>query len=130
MTKILIADNDPVSLTSFAFFLKVSGFEVEEASSVQEAVEKLRSVFVDLVVSDLRLTNDSDPNDTTGLDVAKAARDQSVPCILVSGIAPPTDAVRKALRTTDGTPLAVDFVPKKEGPLAVEAAIKVVLGIA
>ncbi len=69
-THVLIADNDQRHRESLAEFLTEEGYEVLEASTPAEARQLLRAGNLDVAVLDVRLTDDSDPHDTSGLDVA------------------------------------------------------------
>lgn len=64
--KVILVDNDPDALTTFAETLQKAGYEVVTAGSETEAyTADLRGVSV--VVSDLQLRRDSDAKDQTGL---------------------------------------------------------------
>src|SRR6476646_829248 len=60
---ILIVDDEPAVTDSLAMVLTDAGFAVKTASNFAEATRILRSVRVDLVITDLRLP------DATGMDV-------------------------------------------------------------
>lgn len=55
MIKIMIIDDDEMSLVSLKTFLKVEGFEVEAFSNPLEALAALRNLEFDLIASDYRL---------------------------------------------------------------------------
>jgi CheY-like chemotaxis protein len=81
MQKILLVDDYPAVLESFARLLRDDGFLVEETVTGAGAIQKLRSNEFDLAVIDWRLP------DMSGLDVAQAVRDAGVltPWVLFSG---------------------------------------------
>jgi DNA-binding NtrC family response regulator len=60
---ILIVDDHPELSRITAAFFRRKGYRVEEASSAEEAIEKIRSSTFDVVIADLRLPR------ITGLDV-------------------------------------------------------------
>lgn len=126
MTRVVIADNSADYRKSLLTRLRLEGYEVIEVESVSKASTALRAVRPDLALVDLRLTDDSDSGDMGGLEVAKAAREIDVPCIILSAF-PSVEATRLALRSREDEPLAIDFVSKAEGAQALLDAINVVL---
>jgi DNA-binding response OmpR family regulator len=123
---LLLADNSLDYRRSLLPLLELEGYQVEEASSVQEAKEKLESVSLDLALVDLRLTEDGDDYDISGLEVARWAGERGVPCLIITAF-DSVETTRLALRSRGAEPLAVDYVPKKDGPQALLDAIAVVL---
>jgi len=70
--RILVVDDDVAVVLTLRAVLELSGFEVETANSVSQAVEKMESGVYQMVITDLRMeTEDS------GLEVMRAARRQS-----------------------------------------------------
>lgn len=124
--KLLLADNDPDYRHSLRVLLELENWQVEEADSVKQAIDKLGILELVVLLVDLRLSNDKDGYDITGLEVAKKAAEKQIPCIIMSAF-PSAEATRLALRSRGATPLAADFVPKANGPQAVLDAINVVL---
>lgn len=125
--RILLADNLSDYRASLVPLLRLEGYEVEEADSVDSAVHKLETVPVDLALVDLRLTNERDDNDISGLEVAKRAGEHNVLCIVVTAW-DSAETARLALRSRGADPsLAYDYVAKRYGPHAVLAAIADVL---
>lgn len=55
MDKILLVDDDERILKSFSKRLKKDGFHVETAQSGNEAMEKLKDISPDLIISDMRM---------------------------------------------------------------------------
>jgi CheY-like chemotaxis protein len=70
--RVLIVDDEPVILQSFAAILKREGFEVEAAPSAAAAVTALDSHEFDLVITDMAMETK-----TAGYDVARAAQRQA-----------------------------------------------------
>lgn len=124
--KLLLIENNSDYRRSLRSLLEMENWAVEEADSVEEALEKLGSSQPDLILEDLRLTNDGDDFDISGLVVAKQAVENHIPCIILTAF-PSVDATRLALRSRGGPPLAEDFVPKAAGPQAILDAINLVL---
>jgi len=123
---ILIADNSADYRKSLLMRLKLEGYTIAEAESVEQAITALADTKPDVALIDLRLTDDDDTNDMSGLEVAKTARDMDIPCIIITAF-PSVDATRLALRSRGAEPLAVDFVAKSSGPEALLDTIRAVL---
>lgn len=124
---ILFADNDPDFLKARTEFLKQEGYEVIWATNPTEARRILERGGIDLAILDIRLVNDQDEKDTSGLDIAKEVAPQ-VPKIILTNY-PDYQYVRESLRPqVAGLPAVVDFVAKEEGPEALLQAIKKAIG--
>ena len=120
---ILFADNDPDFLRIRSEFLEREGYRVIPAANPSEAQRKLEGRRIDLAILDIRLEDDNDENDTSGLVLAREVA-RMVPKIILTGF-PTTWAVRDALRLQpDGLPAAVNFVAKEEGPEALLQAVR------
>jgi DNA-binding NtrC family response regulator len=97
-------------------------------SSAEAARSELAERNVNLAILDIRLVDDEDEKDISGLALAKAVAYRNIPKIILTGF-PTYDAVRDMLKQeADGSPPALDFLEKKEGHeamlIAVEAALK------
>ncbi len=123
---ILFADNDPDFLATRREFLERAGYTVIPASNPTEARQKLEIGGIDLAILDIRLENDDDERDTSGLMLAKRVA-RAIPKIILTDF-PTFDYVREALRPQlDGLPVAVDFIMKKEGVTALLSTVEDVL---
>jgi len=123
MATILFADNDPDFLRTRREFLEQEGYRVIPALTPTEARRVLERGGVDLAVLDIRLENDDDEKDISGLILAREVA-LSVPKIILTGF-PSYEYVRQALRPQlEGLPTIVDFVAKQEGPEAILRAIR------
>jgi len=111
---VLLIDNQPTFLETCAEFLELAGYSVEKAYTVDEAWRKLEEKHVHLAVVDMRLVNDADDKDWSGIALAKKS-DPTIPKIILTGFQS-WDAVRESLGVSDsgGTP-AISFVAKQEG---------------
>ncbi|HSK67339.1 MAG TPA: response regulator, partial [Anaerolineales bacterium] len=116
--RILLADNSEDYRRSLKGLLELENYTVELAMSVQQALEILESTDFDLIIVDLRLTDDEDQYDISGYEVAKRAQKLSIPCVFVSGFTT-LEYQRIALRSRGTLPLALDFIEKQRGPQAV-----------
>jgi CheY-like chemotaxis protein len=129
--RVLVVDNDPVVRSSIQQLLETRAFEVLSASSVQETRAILRTKPIHLALLDIRLEDDTDPNDTSGLDLAEEM-DPIVGKIILTGYASHEHTRRALGRRIDNVP-ALDVISKKDLPAtwlgAVERAFREQLGI-
>src|SRR3989304_2752993 len=120
--KILFADDKIDFLNVRKEFLENAGYSVIPVNNPEQAEERLVQGGIDLAILDIRLVDDSDDKDTSGLDLAKRVA-RSVPKIILTQY-PSWEAVREALgHDLNGLPPAVDFVAKQEGPEAMLRAV-------
>jgi CheY-like chemotaxis protein len=115
MKSILLADNEPDFLAVRVQFLERAGYRVYTAGSPAEAQRLLSDLRLHVAILDIRLVDDDDDKDTSGLTLAKDPAYRLVPKIILTQH-PTFDAVREALGPVlDGLPPAVAFLEKKEG---------------
>lgn len=129
--RILLVDNDEDYRKSLRIVLeaeKFREFHIEEASSVNEATEKLEGLPIDVALVDLHLTKESDILDVSGFDVAKQALRKGIPCIIVTAL-PSLETMRLALHFWDTQPPAVNYVLKQDSPQAILDAIQNLCGL-
>src|SRR4051812_14869863 len=69
--RILLVDDELAILLTLKAILEMNGFEVETAASAKEALVKLKSASYQMVITDMRMENE-----TSGYDVIRAARQQ------------------------------------------------------
>lgn len=133
MRKVLIVDNNQDFIDTRAAFLERAGFQVIRAYSVSGATEILQNRWVHVAILDIRLEDDDDPDDTSGIKLAKVVEFRHIPKIMLTGY-PTYEYVREVLGPSPiGLPPAIDFISKQE-PVqamidAVERAFSVHLGI-
>ncbi len=120
---ILFADNDVSFLDTRSEFLERAGYDVIKATTLAEAEWLLKNANIHLAILDIRMQNDDDERDRSGLELAKQTAYRSVPKIILTNYAY-YDAVREALKEQKGFKPAVDVVKKEDGPEALIAAIK------
>jgi CheY-like chemotaxis protein len=124
---ILFVDNDLDFLETRSEFLREEGYRVIPAKDPESARRWLEKGGIDLAIIDIRLEDDDDERDTSGLTLAKEAP-RSMPKVILTSW-PSVDAVREVLRPQwDGLPAAVDFVDKEDGPDALSHAVYLALG--
>jgi len=71
MAKILVIDDDPDFVLAVRMALEAHGFEVEEAATAEEGIEKVLSVQPDLVILDVMM-----PTGYEGFEAARAIREE------------------------------------------------------
>jgi DNA-binding response OmpR family regulator len=70
--RILLVDDELAILLTLRTILEMNGFAVETASSAKEAEKKLRSGVFEMVITDMRMDNE-----TSGYEVIRTARRQA-----------------------------------------------------
>jgi DNA-binding NarL/FixJ family response regulator len=123
---IALVDNFAGAIPATRDFLEREGYVVDVATSVDEArqLDRLRSP--ELWIIDLRLRDDTDDKDTSGLLLARELRTE-VPKILLTSY-PTVKAVREALALGhDGRSPAITFVSKREGLESLARAVRLAL---
>jgi two-component system response regulator FlrC len=100
--KILVVDDEPGMRAGLVEVLRRSGFEVTDAASAEDALERLRRDAADLLVTDLRLPGRS------GLELLRTLRDDGheTPAVVITAHGTIEDAVA-AMKLG-----AVDFLQK------------------
>lgn len=115
---VLFADNDRDFLNTRAEFLEDEDYRVLPAYGLDQAREFLAKARVHLAILDIRLVDDDDERDTSGLTLAKEPAFRAVPKIILTSF-PTYQTVREALGLAgEGLPPAVNFLAKQEGPEA------------
>lgn len=121
---VLLADNKDDFRNTRAEFLERAGFRVLQARSVSEATSILQSAWLHVAVLDIRLRNDDDPDDTSGLELAKTPSYRHIPKVILTAF-PSYEYVRTVLGPSlDGLPSAVNFISKAEDPQAMIDAVQ------
>ncbi len=124
---ILFADNEPDFLQTRSEFLEQNDYEVVQVTNLDQAHNALEQGVIDLVIMDIRMVDDDDEKDVSGLEFARNMR-QSIPIIMLTSY-PSIEYVREALKVQlDGLPVATDFLSKQEGRQALLYSIRKALG--
>lgn len=121
---VLFADNHRDFLDTRTEFLENAGYQVLKASTLEDAQELMNNRRVHLAILDIRMVNDEDSKDTSGLMLAKESKLRSIPKIILTDH-PDYQIVREALGPAlNGLPPAVGFLAKPEGPDAMIRAVR------
>ena len=123
-SRVLFADNERDFLDTRAEYLESAGYLVLKADSLEQARQLLAETRLHLAILDIRLVDDDDDHDMSGLTLAKDPAFSPVPKIMLTGF-PTYQAVREVLGpVVEGLPPAVDFLAKREGPEAMVQAVE------
>jgi DNA-binding response OmpR family regulator len=115
MKRILFIDNDKKFLDLRAGFLLDEGYEVIKATNYEQACYHLDNTWVHLVILDVRLLEEDNPEDKSGLDLALHPKYASIPKVIHTGY-PTYEMVREVMvNPGQDLPPAVSFVGKVEG---------------
>ena len=121
--RVLVVDNNPQLLAAVRDFLKANGYSVLTTDSPQQALKLTQEEIVHLVIIDVRLTDDYDETDVSGLDLA-ATMDPVIPKIMLTAYENPDPIIRSLSPDKRGIALAVDFVLKRLGPYILLGAVE------
>jgi DNA-binding response OmpR family regulator len=114
--QILFTDNDSDFLNTRAEFLERLGYHILKAFSLAEARHYLDEARIHLAILDIRMTDDDDEKDVSGLTLAKDPAYHSIPKIILTNF-PAVPTAKVALQPVlEGISPAVDYVDKKDGP--------------
>ena len=91
--RILVVEDEPLTAFDNETMLTDLGYEVVATlDSFEDAIAKLESEIIDLVLSDYRLSSER-----TGIDLAKAAKKRGVPILFATGHRLPSESLDLAL---------------------------------
>jgi DNA-binding response OmpR family regulator len=120
---VLFADNDPDFLQTRAEFLQKKGYQVLFANSPSDAERLLEETNIHLAILDVRLANDDNEKDISGVLLAQKENFRNVPKIILTGFPSPYTS-RDVLRLhPSGFQPAINYVGKEEGPDALIDAV-------
>jgi CheY-like chemotaxis protein len=114
---LLLADNDAKFREAWGEALSEAGYDTRLASNPKQAQNLLRETDIDLAILDLRLVEDTDENDASGLEIATDKAFRHIPKIVLTAFPTSYENLRRALGLTpDELPATIAFVDKAEGP--------------
>jgi DNA-binding response OmpR family regulator len=121
---ILFMENKIDFLAVHSELLERAGYKVLKAPTLEEAEEALSEKRIHLAIMDIRMLDDDDEHDISGLLLAQKDEYRHVPKIILTAF-PSYEYVREALGpASDGLPPAVGFIHKPEGPQALIQAVE------
>ncbi len=113
--KILVVDRSPAFRDTIREYLEMHGYQVLVAADPSSARESVERENPALVITELRLHDECDEKDVSGLALATQIN-PSIPKIILTSF-PSWEAVRASLTPSpsSGFPAAVSFITKQEG---------------
>lgn len=115
--RILFMDNYPDFLDIHARVLEIAGYQILKAYSLEQARSLLNDQSFHLAIFDMRMIDEDDAKDISGLLLAQEKEYSKLPKIILTAYPENYDYVRQALGVNaDGTQPAVNFLGKREGP--------------
>ncbi len=126
---ILLVDNDSGYISGRKELLSQDGYTVCPASTPKNAWEILRQRRIDLVVTDIRLVNEQDDGDDSGLQLAEEIATRQIPTIILTGFAVHHHVAKVLKILQEKSPLKIDLVGKQEGYESLALAIARMLTI-
>lgn len=113
---ILLADNNKKFREVWGKILTNAGYEVKSAANPQEVRIILISGGIDLAILDVRLEDDDDELDISGLNLATDSTFRHIPKIILTAHKPSPESIRKLRElSVDELPSAVTWIGKDEG---------------
>jgi DNA-binding response OmpR family regulator len=112
---VLIVDNEAEVRESARLRLETKGYHAFVAKTADEARRILESERVYLAIIDVRLQDDNDPNDVSGLDLA-AELGPEIAKIILTGFRTPEVTRRALIGYLNQVAPAQDVIAKQDGP--------------
>lgn len=112
---ILVVDDLPDWRATLSGLLEDVGYRVQAASSSDKALDLLASDCFNLAVLDVRL-DETDEGNTEGISLARKIKEHwpSVKVVIITGYGT-SEIIKQAIEPdTDGSKLAVDYIPKTQ----------------
>ena len=113
--KILFIENNDNFRISNAKLLRLKGYDVTEAPTLEAAEDLLKQFFFHMLICDLRMRDDDDKLDITGLELARDSSFRGIPKIILTAYAE-KEFVKNALETDPGLLPPAVRVLEKDGP--------------
>ena len=121
---ILFLDNTPDFLNVYTELLEGEGYRILKSDSIWHARRLLETENIHLALVDIRVRDDDDPDDVSGLTVVVDEQFRNLPKIVLTSYSS-TDTMGLALRPEPNQlPSAVDYLEKRKGFTALLCAIE------
>lgn len=112
---VLVVDNNQAFRETCMALLNEQGYETRAASSPEAARHELTQDSIDLAVIDVRLEDDYNPNDRSGIELAKDKKFRDVPKIILTAYPVSHENASEVLGIPlDGLPVALYIFDKKD----------------
>jgi DNA-binding NtrC family response regulator len=122
--KIFLADNDVDFLDTRAEFLGREGYQVIKALTLADAKKYLQEEWVPLAILDIRLENDDDEKDISGIMLLKADFMHSISKIVLTNF-PDVSLIRElVLAGQTGKSITLNVIAKYEDPAVLIQAVR------
>jgi CheY-like chemotaxis protein len=116
---ILLADNNAENRLTWQRILSNAGYDVKLAGNPEEARQMMSNTRLDLAILDLRLVDDNDGRDISGILIAKEQAFRHIPKIILTAYNTSYSDLRSVSGPViDELPATVAFVDKAESPQA------------
>lgn len=128
-TRVLFVENDPLFASTLEDALKQKGYRLVKAASVQEAHSKIQKQRgIKAAIADVRMEDEKNPEDRSGLILAREIAEANIPVIILSAYDKQED-IRRAFDVAPGVEPPYAFVSKNSPDWAKElnTALKEVL---
>jgi DNA-binding response OmpR family regulator len=110
---ILFLDNDPPFMRTRTIFLEREGYTVYQAKTVVEAEALLKRHWIQLLLIDVRLTDNNNMRDRGGLEFAARADIRNIPKLIITAY-PNFGDMRQAMSRLEDEPVALDYIDKAQ----------------
>lgn len=111
--RLLLADNRETSLSAYSQKLKQEGYDVRTTTTYYDALQIMQIEPIDLAVIDMRLQNDRNENDVSGLKLASETTIKHIPKIILTAFKVSPEHIRELTGYTQGSlPSVLTFVEK------------------
>lgn len=115
---ILLVDNDKGFLSVYARLLEQEGYRVYQAGSVIEGETILDSTHIHLLICDIRLEDDDDDQDISGLLLVEKKKFSHISKLMLTSF-PSWDYARRVLGAKIEDTNILDLLNKADGPLQI-----------
>ncbi len=124
---ILMADNQQAFTDVRSAFLENAGYKVIRAYSLAQAERELREAYIHLAILDVRLVNDDDENDISGITLAQSPDFRAIPKIILTAYPSYQTASVIFGQSLAEMPPFVKYLSKKDGPKVMVKAVQQVV---
>jgi DNA-binding response OmpR family regulator len=122
--KIILADNDVDFLDTRAEFLEREGYQVIKAFTLADAKKYLQEEWVPLAILDIRLENDDDEKDISGIMLLKSDATRSISKIVLTNFPDVTLIRELVLAGQKGKAITLNVIAKHENPEVLIQAVQ------